>query len=323
MPPANSAAVLTQTGEPTPQTLPAGLLRYMLATRPAFLSITLVGVLLGMSTAWFGGAIFKPLTALLTLIFALAAHAGANVINDYYDQAGDAANTERVFPFTGGSRFIQNGVLSAREIMLLGYGLLAAVIPAGLWLSEQTGGGLIAIGVAGLLTGWAYSAPPLKLASRGLGEFAISTGWILVVVGSDFVQRGMFALLPLLTGLGFALLVAAVLYINQFPDTTADAASGKRTIVVRLGRRRAIWGYLVLVLLAHVSVAIGIASAVLPAPTFAVVVALPLSLAAMRELWRHAETPEKLAPAIKLTIAAAHLFGLLLTAALLYAKGNP
>jgi 1,4-dihydroxy-2-naphthoate octaprenyltransferase len=309
--------------EPTPQTLPAGLRRYLLATRPAFLTITLVGVLLGMSTAWFGGASFKPLAALLTLIFALTAHAGANVINDYYDQAGDAANTERVFPFTGGSRFIQNGVLSAREVMLLGYGLLAAVIPAGLWLSAQTGGGLIAIGVAGLLTGWAYSAPPLKLASRGLGEFAITAGWILVVVGSDFVQRGTFAPLPLLTGFGFALLVAAVLYINQFPDTAADAASGKRTMVVRLGRRAARLGYLILVLLAHASVAAGIAGGVLPTSTIAVIAALPFSLVAMRELWRHAETPEKLAPAIKLTIAAAHLFGILLTAALLYSKGNP
>lgn len=308
------------TEEPTPATVPVGLKRYLLATRPTFLTITLVGVLLGMATAWQAGAGFNALNALLTLVFALAAHAGANVINDFHDQAGDAINTARVFPFTGGSRFIQNGLLTPQETMRLGYGLLAAVIPAGLWLTAHAGSGLIAIGLIGLLAGWAYSAPPLKLASRGLGEFAITIGWLVVVVGSDFVQRGAFHPLPLVAGFGFAVLVAAVLYINQFPDAAADAASGKRTVVVRLGRSAARWGYPTLLLLAYIAVPIGVLTAVLPAPTFLALLALPASLAAARGLWKFAEQPAQLVPAIKLTILAAHLFGALLIIALILTK---
>ena len=91
--------------EPTPQALANPVKRYVLATRPAFLTITLVGCLLGFATA----PAFSWGLAVLTLLLALAAHAGVNVLNDYYDHLNgtDAANTERLFPFTGGSRFIQ------------------------------------------------------------------------------------------------------------------------------------------------------------------------------------------------------------------------
>ncbi|MCX7148508.1 MAG: prenyltransferase, partial [Rhodocyclales bacterium] len=128
---------MTKPLEPTLDALPNPFLRYFAATRPAFLSVTFVGCLLGLATAAYSGIAVGPALATATLFFALVAHAGANVINDYYDALSgcDGANTERQFPFTGGSRFIQNGVLSLRATGVFGYTLLAAVIPAGLWLT--------------------------------------------------------------------------------------------------------------------------------------------------------------------------------------------
>jgi 1,4-dihydroxy-2-naphthoate octaprenyltransferase len=308
--------------EPSLAALPNPVLRYFAATRPAFLSVTFVGVLVGLASAAASGASLDPATATLTMFFALVAHAGANVINDYYDSLSgcDAANTGRVFPFTGGSRFIQNGVISQRAIGLYGYGLLAAVIPAGLWLTFVSAPGLILIGFLGLVVGWAYSAPPLKLQSRGLGEFGITAGWLLIVVGADFVQRHGFAFLPVAAGLGFALLVANVLYINQFPDIAADAAAGKRTVVVRLGAGGARYGYALIVLLCYGWVVAMIAAGQLPVlAAISLLGALP-SLAALRILWGHADQPAGLVPAIKLTILAASLHGLLLAAVLFIAR---
>jgi 1,4-dihydroxy-2-naphthoate octaprenyltransferase len=189
-------------------------------------------------------------------MLAVLAQAGANVLNDYYDAASgaDVANRERLFPFTGGSRFIQNGVLSPGQTRAFGFALLAAVIPAGLWLAWQAGAGLVAIGMAGLCLGWAYSAPPFALMSRGLGEVAIALCWLLVTVGTDYVQRGGFSALPALAGLSYALLVANVLYLNQFPDRAGDAAAGKRTLVVRLGIDRTRTLYLSLHVLAVAAV---------------------------------------------------------------------
>ena len=306
--------------EPTLAALPNPLLRYFVATRPAFLSVTFVGCLLGLGTAAAGGVALNPLLATVTLFFALVAHAGANVINDYYDARSgcDAANSARVFPFTGGSRVIQNGVLSEAAAGRFGYTLMATVVPAGLYLTAVSAPGLIGIGLAGLVVGWAYSAPPCKLQARGFGEFGITLAWLLVVIGSDFVQRREFAFLPVAAGLGFALLVANVLYINQFPDIAADAQTGKRTLVVRLGALAARWGYVLIAMLCYGWVLAMVARGNLPAVALVSLLPAAASFAAARGLWGAAENPPALAPAIKLTIVAASLHGLLLAAALAF-----
>ncbi len=310
--------------EPTLEALHNPLLRYFAATRPAFLSVTFVGCLLGLATAAHAGIGVGPALATVTLFFALVAHAGANVINDYYDAISgcDAANTERQFPFTGGSRFIQNGVLSLRTTGIFGYALLAAVVPAGLWLTAVSDPGLILIGLAGLAVGWAYSAPPLKLQSRGLGEFAITAGWLLVVVGSDFVQRRGFAFAPVAAGLGFALLVANVLYINQFPDVKADAGAGKHTLVVRLGVARARWGYVLITTLAYGWPLLMVLAGQLPLLALVALVPVLASVGAMRLLWEHAGNPAALTPALKLTILSASAHGLLLAIVLVLPWGR-
>lgn len=306
--------------EPTLDRLPHPWMRYFVATRPAFLSVTFVGCLLGLATAALDGIALDPLKATVTLLFALLAHGGANVVNDYYDAKSgcDAANDERAFPFTGGSRMIQNGVLTLRETGIFGYALLAIVIPAGLWLTAVSAPGLIGIGLAGLLTGWAYSAPPFKLQSRGLGEYGITAAWLLIVVGSDFVQRHAFSFAPVASGLGFALLVANVLYINQFPDVKADAQAGKRTLVVRLGVRRARWGYALIALLCYGWVTAMVALGHLPLVALVSLLPAIASFKAAQNLAQHAAHPLQLVPGIKLTILAASLHGLLLAVALTF-----
>ncbi|MDR2112182.1 MAG: prenyltransferase [Candidatus Accumulibacter sp.] len=300
--------------EPTLETLPNPVVRYFAATRPAFLSVTLVSCLIGLSTARFGGFPLQIDKALATIFFALLAHGGINVINDYYDaqNGSDAANRERIFPFTGGSRFIQNGVLSQRRMGIFGYAQIFVVMLAGLWLMRVSGPELLWIGLVGLFVGWAYSAPPLQLMCRGWGEPAIVAGWTLIAAGADFVQRGQVALLPWLAGLPFALLVANILYINQFPDRQADASAGKRTLVVRLGPESASWGCLLIALCSYAAILLLVARNILPIYAAAGAFALPFSFTAARELIAHANTPALLPGAIKRTIIAANASGLLL-----------
>jgi 1,4-dihydroxy-2-naphthoate polyprenyltransferase len=308
--------------EPTRARLANPFARYLLATRPAFLTITLAGCLLGFATAVAGGAAFDWTRALATLLLALLAHAGINVLNDYCDHLNgtDARNTQRIYPFTGGSRFIQNGVLTPRQVRGLAAALFAVTIAGGLWLLSVAGAGLFWIGLAGLTIGWAYSAPPLRLNSRGLGEFCVATGFLLVIVGADFVQRGTFVLLPWLAGAPYALLVTNVLYINQFPDRTADRASGKLHWVARLQPDIAVWGYGLILLLAAGTLAGGILLGALPVAATAVLVAWVPGVQVWQQLRRFAATPEQLAPAIKRSLFAAHLLPLLLAVVLLLSR---
>jgi 1,4-dihydroxy-2-naphthoate octaprenyltransferase len=305
--------------EPTLATFQNPLARYFAATRPAFLTASLMACLIGLAIAWHGGLVFDVPLALVTLLFALLAHAGANVLNDYYDALNgtDAQNTERVFPFTGGSRFIQNGVLTLAQTARFGYALMFCVILAGLWLMASSSPQLLYIGLAGLFIGWAYSAPPFWLNSRGLGELCVAAGMLTITVGADFVQRKSFAAAPFIAGLSYALLATNLLYINQFPDRTADTAAGKLHWVARLPVQQARWGYVLIVALAYIWLLSSVLLGWLPALALLALLALPLSVQAARLLLRHAAQPQQLGGAIKLTITALIAHGALLALGLI------
>lgn len=303
-------------GEPTPEALRNPVQRYLLATRPAFLTITLAGCLLGFALA----PVLHWGLAALTLLLALLAHAGVNVLNDYYDHLNgtDAANTGRLFPFTGGSRFIQNRVLTPGQTLAYGLALFAVVIAGGLWLIGQSGLGLFWIGLAGLMIGWAYSAPPLRLNSRGLGEVCVAAGFLLIVAGSDFVQQGAFDRMPWIAGLPYALLVTNVLYINQFPDREADRLAGKWHWVVRLESSIAARGYWLILLMAVAGLVAAVVAGMLPALALVSLAGVLPALRAGRLLTAHAAEPARLVPPIQMTILAAHLQPVILAGVLFW-----
>jgi 1,4-dihydroxy-2-naphthoate octaprenyltransferase len=309
--------------EPNPASLPTAWQRYFLATRPAFLTVTLFGCFIGLATAHASGIAIAWPAAIVTLVSALLAHAGVNVLNDYYDALSgtDEMNTERVFPYTGGSRFIQNGVLTLAQTLRFGMALFAVVIFAGIWLTTVSGSGLIFIGLAGLVIGWGYSASPLKLNSRGVGELCVMAGFALVVIGTDYVQRHAFALMPVVASVSYALLVTNVLYMNQFPDRKADAAAGKRHWVVRLAPEQACWGYVMIAVAANAWLLGAVLAGALPAPALIALVAAIPSAQAAADLFRFSAQPRALTPAIRRTVTAALLHGLLLSGALFFYSG--
>lgn len=305
--------------EPTLSTYSNPWACYFAATRPAFLTASLMAGLIGLAMVWHEGLTFDVVLALVTLSFALMAHAGVNVLNDYYDALNgtDAQNTERIFPFTGGSRFIQNGVLSLAQTRNFGLALMLGVAVAGVWLMARSTPQLMYVGLAGLFIGWAYSAPPFKLVSRGLGEFCVTAGILLITVGADMVQRKGFASAPFIAGLSYALLTANLLYINQFPDRTADRAAAKLHWVARLEVQQARWGYVLIVLLAYGWLLLCVSQFWLPKLVLLAFIALPLSVQATRQLFRYAAQPQRLAEAIKLTIVAMLVHGALLSLGLI------
>lgn len=296
--------------------------KYFLATRPPFLAVTVGGCLVGLATANASGLPIKVLPAIATFVFAMVAHAGANVLNDYYDHLNgtDPNNTERIFPFTGGSRFITNGVITPGQALAFGAALMAVTMVAGVFLMMASDPNLFWFGVAGIFVGWAYSAPPFRLNSRGLDEPCIWLAWMIVAAGTDYVQRGMASPLPWIASAGYALLVTNILFINQFPDRKADEVAGKRHWVVRLGASRARHVYPLIGLVANACVVVAVMSGVLPLTALAALLALPLTLKASAILQRNAGTPQQLAPAIQATIGAAVAHAVLLSAGIAAAR---
>lgn len=296
----------------------SSLVLYWRMTRPGFLLITPVACAIGLATAAACGCGFNTALAVATVLLATLAQAGANVLNDYEDarNGADAANRSAIAPFTGGAGFIQRGQASVQQTRALARGLGLALVGAGLVLASAVGGGLLLIGLAGVALGWAYSAPPFKLMSRGLGELAVALSWWLIVIGADYVQRRHFFWMPVAVGLPYALLVANILLANGLPDAAGDAAVGKRTLAVRLGARAAAGLYAWLALLAYGWVVVGVALVILPQAALWSLASAPVSAVAAVLIWQRAHTPERLRPALVLTIAACVLHGLSMAAGL-------
>ncbi len=225
--------------------------RYFEELRAPFFTAAIAPVILGSMIAWARLGVFNPYYFILTLFGIVFLHAGTNVINDYFDhkRGNDEINTEFVRPFSGGSRMIQKELLKPKEVFFeaMLFFVLGSLI--GLYLSYVCGPVVLILGIIGVLSGYFYSAPHFRFTDHGVGEFVVGINFgILVVLGSYFVQAGSLGLEPILAAIPLSLLIAGVLYINEFPDYTADKAVGKNNWVVRLGKEKAVNIYILIML---------------------------------------------------------------------------
>jgi 1,4-dihydroxy-2-naphthoate octaprenyltransferase len=192
---------------------------------------------------------FDLLVAAIALVATALVHGASNVINDVGDEitGTDRDNVDRIYPYTGGSRFIQNRIMTAREMNRWGWTLIGVACVLGLWLATIRGPWVIALGIAGIFIAWAYSAPALQLSGKGVGEFFLMIAFgLLPAGGAAWLQSGVFDLATVLMAIPLGIWVMLILWINEVPDRKADAANGKRTLVVRLGLDGARAGYRVL-----------------------------------------------------------------------------
>jgi 1,4-dihydroxy-2-naphthoate polyprenyltransferase len=232
----------------------AALRRAFLATRPKFFTASVLPVLVG--SAWAGAAhhAFDGLWFALAVLATVLAHAATNVYNDFSDDLNgtDPANVMRIHPYTGGSRFIQNGILSRTAMLRYAYGLAVAALAAGLSLAYLRGPGVVLLGVLGLALGYFYSKPGVQLSGRGSGELACAIGLgALPVAGAVWLLAGTVDPGAWLLALIVSVWVGLILLINEVPDAAADANAGKRTLAVRLGTggARILYQFLTLVAL--------------------------------------------------------------------------
>lgn len=304
---------LPQTGTPAPG-VPLSV--WLAATRPQFLTAIALPVLLGTVIAWHETGAFDALRFALALCAGLLAHAGANVLNDYFDHrsGADELNRSPITPFAGGSRMIQRGLLSPAQTRRYGLLLLAGATALGLLLVWLTSPLLFWLGLLGVALGYAYSGPPLALNYRGLGEWVVALDFgVLAVLGAYYVQTGTLGTAALLASLPVALLVAAILFVNEFPDHESDAAAGKRTLVVLLGPRRA-WPLLPALLGGALAlIVLGWGLGLLPATTLLALLAAPLAILASLVASRAHSSPQHMLPAMKAVIAQHAAVSLLLT----------
>ena len=288
---------------------------YLMEVRAPFFTASIVPIFLGSVIAFHTTQTFNWIYFVLALIGGIFLHAGANVINDYFDHLSqnDEINKEFVRPFTGGSRLIQEGLLTPKEVLIEAIICLFVGSVIGLYLSYKLGWVILLIGIFGVLSATFYVFPGIILVGRGIGEALIGINFgILMTFGAYYVQTGIFSWVPIVASLPVALLITAVLYINQFQDAKADQSVGKNHLVVRLGKKQAVKGFILIMLLTYLIVVLGVVTDILPPISLIALLTLPLAFKSIKIAQANYDDSIKLVPANASTIMN-HLFtGLLL-----------
>ncbi len=169
----------------------------------------------------------------------VAKNAWGDVID--YDSGTDlAVAPEDRTDFSGGKRVLVDALLTRRQTWAIAFafgGVGVALGAAIVFLREPS---VFWIGAVGLVLGWSYHGPPLKLAYRGLGELDVVLCYgPILSVATHLIQRGEWSSEAFWLSLPLGLLIAAFLWVNEFPDFLADRSADKLNLVARLGRHRA------------------------------------------------------------------------------------
>lgn len=260
---------------------------WLVAIRPRTLSVGAAPVAVGTALAVHQGA-FVLLPALLALAGALLLQIASNIANDVYDFRKGADTEERLGP----PRAAASGLLSEREMMVGLAGVLATALVLGAGLTALAGWPVLAIGIAGMIAAVAYTGGPYPLGYHGLGDvFVFAFFGLAAVAGTTFVQTGGWTPLALSLGAALGCFGAAVLTVNNVRDLDTDRAAGKRTLAVRLGRRRARGYFATLMGAPYVIVLAALAGGALPLWSAAVLLTVPRAVGLVRAVATRRDGP--------------------------------
>lgn len=286
------------------------------ATRAPFLTATFIPVMLGTIIAWAETGRFSVMHFILVVTGVSFLHIGTNLMNDYFDhRTGNDPLNKNYTPFNGGSRVIQDGLIMPKGILLFSLACFVIGSIIGLWINYSLKTNVVLfMGVIGVLLGIFYTAEPLKIGYLGIGELIVGFSFgPLVVLGAYYVQALKFSWPALCASIPVGILVGLILYINEFPDHEADWKTGKRTLVVLLGKEKAARLYHILIGLTYLSIVIFAALRIIPLYTLAVLLTLPIAFRMIDVSGRNYGSVYELLPANSLTIVLHALTGILLS----------
>lgn len=226
---------------------PGSIRAWVLAARPATLTAAFVPVAVGTACA-IAMSGFRLGPALAALLGAVFIQIGTNFANDVFDFEKGADTEERLGPV----RVTQAKLLTPRQVRTGMIATFALAGVCGVYLTWIAGWPVVAIGIASILSGIAYTGGPFPLGYHGLGDlFVMIFFGFVAVCGTAFVQLGYVPHLAWWAAVPVGALATAILVVNNVRDRVTDARCGKRTLAVRLGRTGALAEYMALIIVAY------------------------------------------------------------------------
>ena len=269
--------------------------------RLPFVILTPACVLAGLGTAFWSTGEVNYLYFTLALIGAIAAHISVNAFNEYFDFKSGLDYRTHLTPFSGGSGTLPENPELARQALRVALAAIIITALIGSYFLWVRGIALLPLGALGLLTivvytPWFTRNPALCLIAPGLAFGP------LMVMGTDFVLTGAYSWTSFFASLVPFFLVSDLLLLNQFPDVEADQSVGRRHFPIILGRRASSLIYGTMLILAYLSIVLGVTLGHLPPTSLIGLLTLLIAAPVIVGAYRHAESVEKLVPYMGLNV---------------------
>ena len=283
--------------------------------RIRFLLSSVIAVCLGLAINWWQYQTIDVFNAALTFAGVIALHASVDLLNDYWDFKRNIDTKTKRTNFSGGTGVLPEGLLKPKEVYVAGVVALILGAAIGGYFIFVNGVTIAIILTFAIVSIYFYST---RIVDSGLGELFVAIKGTMIVLGAYFVQSSEIVTESVLGGIVLGVLSSMVLFVNSFPDFDADKASGRRTLVILLGKKRATSIIWIFPSIAYGAIIIGIASQTLPIFSLITLFTIPLLIKSGQELKQSFDNIEKLVPVMRSSVLYSRITGVLLVLSFLF-----
>ena len=277
--------------------------------RVKFLLASVIAVCLGLAISWSQNQTIDMVNASLTFAGVIALHASVDLLNDYWDFKRRIDTETKRTKFSGGTGVLPEGLLQPSEVYRAGLAFLILGAIIGGYFIFVNGITIAIILAFAIISIYFYST---KIVNSGLGEVFVAIKGTMIVLGTYFVQTSQIVIEPILGGMVLGVLSSMVLFVNSFPDFEADRSSGRKTLVIMLGKKRATSALWIFPTVAYSTIIAGVITQTLPILSLITLFSIPLLIKSGLGLKRSFDDVEKLVPVMASCVSYGRITGTLL-----------
>jgi len=283
--------------------------------RIRFLLASVIAVFVGLAINWYQNSIIVPLDAVLTFAGVLALHASVDLLNDYWDYKRGIDTATKRTKMSGGTGVLPEGLLKPSSVYRAGIGFLILGSLIGFYFVLTNGIIIAAILGFAILSIYFYST---KIVDAGLAEFFVAVKGTMIVLGTSFIQSNHITLESILGGIVVGVLSSLVLFITSFPDHDADKSKGRKTLVIAVGKKKAISLFWIFPGISYSVIIFGIFIGIFPILSLITLFSIPLIIKAGFGLKRNFDSVDELMPSMSSTLMFSRITGVLFVLSFLF-----
>ncbi|WP_148700685.1 prenyltransferase [Candidatus Nitrososphaera evergladensis] len=288
---------------------------WLRAIRIRFLLASVIAVSNGLAIAYWKSGTIDPLYAGLTYAGVACLHASVDLLNDYWDHKRGIDSATTRTKFSGGTGVLPENVLTPKAVYTAGVMFLILGGAVGAYFVAVRGVTIAAILGFAVVAIYFYST---SIVNSGLGELFVAIKGAMIVLGTFFVQTGLIDPAAIFVGVIVGLLSATVLFVNSFPDFDADKSKGRRTLVILMGKQKAVQAFPIFIIAAYALIVAGIFLGFTKVYSLASFASLPFAIKAISAVRKNPASAQEFVPAMSSAVTYSRITGFVLAVSLLF-----